>query len=275
MVREVVALLLKLHLPINNPLPSIYCSVPITQYSVPTSIFYLCSMRVIIYCILFSIIGIACTVAPSQSIITNAKNEMIRYAAIGDSYTIGESVEEGERWPNLMVAHLNENGTAIEIVANPSATGWTTQDLIDKELPVYREAKPDFATLLIGVNDWVQKVSIDKFQSNLKFIIEEMLKELPSPKRLVVITVPDFGATPTGPQYSGGRDISAGLAEFNNIIKGECQNYGLACVDIFELSQGMKDDETLVAPDGLHPSAKEYALWEELIYPVVARQLHN
>ncbi len=63
---------------------------------------------------------------------------MIRYAAIGDSYTIGEAVAEEERWPNLLVGHLREAGVEIEIVANPSVTGWTTQDLIDKELPVYR-----------------------------------------------------------------------------------------------------------------------------------------
>lgn len=219
-------------------------------------------------------IGLAGTIAPSKSINSSIQNQkMIRYAAIGDSYTIGESVEEAERWPNLMVKHLNENGIAIEIVANPSVTGWTTQDLIDKELPIFRASNPDFATLLIGVNDWVQKVPQDKFRSNMRFIIDEMLKELPSPKRLVVLTVPDFGATPAGPQYSGGRDISAGLAEFNVIIMEECKNYELACVDIFELSQDMKDDATLVAPDGLHPSAKEYVLWEELIYPVVAAQL--
>ena len=198
---------------------------------------------------------------------------MIRYAAIGDSYTIGENVEEEERWPNLMVRHLNENGIAIEIVANPSVTGWTTQDLIDKELPIFRESNADFATLLIGVNDWVQKVSEEKFRANMKFIIEEMLKKLPSPKRLVVVTIPDFGATPAGPSFSGGKDISAGLAGFNGIIMQECENYDLACVDIFELSQGMKDDASLVGSDGLHPSAKEYALWEKMIYPVVASQL--
>ncbi len=225
-------------------------------------------------CLLLSIIGFTCTIDPSKSNRAESQNKtMIRYAAIGDSYTIGENVEEEERWPNLMVRHLNENGIAIEIVANPSVTGWTTQDLIDKELPIFRESNADFATLLIGVNDWVQKVSEEKFRANMKFIIEEMLKKLPSPKRLVVVTIPDFGATPAGPAFSGGKDISAGLARFNSIIMQECENYDLACVDIFELSQEMKNDPTLVAPDGLHPSAKEYVLWEEVIYPVVASQL--
>ncbi|MBL4755549.1 MAG: SGNH/GDSL hydrolase family protein [Flavobacteriales bacterium] len=198
---------------------------------------------------------------------------MIRYAALGDSYTIGEAVAEEERWPNLLVAHLQEAGVEIKIVANPSVTGWTTQDLIDKELPIYREAEPHFATLLIGVNDWVQGFSESQFRENLAYIMDEMLKELSSHTQLVIITIPDFGATPAGPKYSKGRDITAGLAAFNAIIAEEAATRKLSVVDIFEVSQGMKDDTDLVGPDGLHPSAKEYALWEELIFPVVKKKL--
>lgn len=198
---------------------------------------------------------------------------MIRYTALGDSYTIGESVQEDERWPNLMVSHLQEAGIDIQIVANPSVTGWTTRDLIEKELPIYRDSKPHFATLLIGVNDWVQGVSRDEFRENLGYIIDAMLKELPDNNRLVIITIPDFGATPEGPKYSKGRDISAGLAEFNAIIREEAAERGLAVVDIFAVSQGMKDNPELVAADGLHPSAKEYELWEAIILPVVKEKL--
>ena len=209
----------------------------------------------------------------SKSSDTNLSKPMIRYAALGDSYTIGEAVAENERWPNLMTTHLNEAGIPIQIVANPSVTGWTTQDLIDKELPVYREANPEFATLLIGVNDWVQGVSKELFRKNIGFIMDEMLKDLASSKKLVIITIPDFGATPAGPKFSGGRDIAAGLLEFNVILTEEAHKRELSVVDIFVLSQGMKDDPELVAPDGLHPSAKEYVLWEELILPVVKAKL--
>jgi lysophospholipase L1-like esterase len=198
---------------------------------------------------------------------------MIRYAAIGDSYTIGEAVAEEERWPNLLVGDLREAGVEIEIVANPSATGWTTQDLIDKELPVYRDSDPHFATLLIGVNDWVQGFTKERFRENLAYIMDEMLKELESNNDLVVVTIPDFGATPEGPKYSKGRDISVGLSEFNEIIADEAAKRQLSVVDVFELSQDMKNNPDLVASDGLHPSAKEYSLWEELILPVVREKL--
>lgn len=217
-------------------------------------------------------LGMYCT-SPAKTSDSNTSKTMIRYAAIGDSYTIGEAVAEEERWPNLLVGHLREAGVEIEIVANPSVTGWTTQDLIDKELPVYRDSDPHFATLLIGVNDWVQEFSKERFRKNLAHIMDEMLKELESNNDLVVVTIPDFGAAPEGPKYSKGRDISVGLSEFNEIIADEAAKRQLSVVDVFELSQDMKNNPDLVASDGLHPSAKEYILWEELILPVVREKL--
>lgn len=197
----------------------------------------------------------------------------IRYAAIGDSYTIGEGVNENERWSNILVEHLKQQEIHLEIVCNPSVTGWTTQQVIDNELPVYRNSKPDFATLLIGVNDWVQDVTPEKFRENLRFIISEMQKELKNKQHLLLVTIPDFSATPEGPKYSRGRDITKGLAEFNQIIKEEAAAKNLLVADIFEISQQVQGDATLVAADGLHPSGKEYAEWEKIIFPLVKKIL--
>jgi acyl-CoA thioesterase I len=197
----------------------------------------------------------------------------IRYAAIGDSYTIGEGVNENERWSNQLVEHLKQEGIELEIVCNPSVTGWTTQQVIDNELPVYKNSKPDFATLLIGVNDWVQNVTPEKFRENLHFIISEMQKELNKKQHLLLVTIPDFSATPEGPQYSRGRDITQGLAAFNQIIIEEAAAKNLLVADIFEISQQVKGDVTLVAADGLHPSGKEYAEWEKIIFPLAKKLL--
>ncbi len=197
----------------------------------------------------------------------------IRYAAIGDSYTIGEGVKENERWPNLLVEHLKQEGIDLETVCNPSVTGWTTQQVIDNELPIYRKSKPDFATLLIGVNDWVQNVSPEKFRENLRLIVSEMQKELKNKQHLLLVTIPDFSATPEGPKYSRGRDITKGLAAFNQIIEEEAAAKNLSVADIFEISQKVKGDATLVADDDLHPSGKEYAEWEKIIFPLAKKIL--
>jgi lysophospholipase L1-like esterase len=192
----------------------------------------------------------------------------IRYVAIGDSYTIGEGASANESWPALLVQHLNKEGVTIDLVANPSRTGWTTKDVIDKELPIFRDLKPDFGTLLIGVNDWVQGVDSETFRHRFGFIVDQMLDVLGKSGRLLIVNIPDFGVTPEGPKYSRGRDISAGIAEFNRIVSDEVQKRGLRVVDLFERSKEMGNDRSLLAADGLHPSAREYAEWEKLIYPV-------
>lgn len=199
----------------------------------------------------------------------NSKTKTIKYVALGDSYTICEGASWEESWPVILTRNLNNAGIAIELVANPSVTGWTTQNLIDNELPIYDSKNPDFATLLIGVNDWVQKVESQLFHKNLNYILDFMQSKLESKKNLVLITIPDFGVTPKGANYSGGRNISEGISEFNSIVMEEAKNRGLKVVDIFPTTQKMKDNPELISGDDLHPSAVEYDLWEKLIYPVV------
>lgn len=198
---------------------------------------------------------------------TNSDSTTIRYVALGDSYTICEGASESESWPVNLVKHLSAKNIPVQLIANPSRTGWTTQDLIDRELPVFDQSNADVVTLLIGVNDWVQHVEKETFRKNLIFILDHVQAKLKKKENVLLITIPDFGVTPTGKIYSGGRDISKGIAEFNEVIKAEAAKRNLPVVDIFDLSKNMGNDPTLIAPDGLHPSAKEYAEWEKLILP--------
>jgi lysophospholipase L1-like esterase len=200
-------------------------------------------------------------------------DKKIKYLPLGDSYTICEGATTEESWPVILTKHLNDKGIGIELAGNPARTGWTTQNLIDRELPVFEETRPDFVTLLIGVNDWVQGVDSGTFHKNLNFILDKVEGGLPNKKNLVLITIPDFGVTPTGAMYSGGRNITEGIKSFNKIITDEAAKRGLECVDIFPITQQMKDNPGLTARDGLHPSAAEYAKWENLIYPVAYKVL--
>ena len=204
---------------------------------------------------------------------TNAPKEKIRYAVIGDSYSCGEGASPKESWPALMTQHLNAQGLHVDLVSNPSVTGWTTKDAIDRELPKFINSTPNFATLLIGVNDWVQGVDETTFRNRFSYLVDQMLAVLPNKKRLLVVTIPDFGVTPTGPKYSRGRNIHEGIMQFNQIVTEEARKRGLAVVDIFPLSKKMGQDKSLVAKDGLHPSAKEYAEWERIILPAALELL--
>ena len=195
-------------------------------------------------------------------------NREIRYVAVGDSYTIGEGVTPDQSWPSLLTRHLAQSGVNICLIANLSATGRTTQDVIDLALPAYEATQPTFASLLIGVNDWVQGADAEIFQRRFEFLLDRMCASLPQSDLLIVVTIPDFSATPAGAQYARGRDVSAGIIQFNTIVTAQATKRGLKVVDVFPTTQEMAHDPSLIAADGLHPSGKEYALWEALIYPV-------
>jgi len=220
-------------------------------------------MRLVIFLIFILTLMTAC----SQN------KKTMRYVALGDSYTIGTGAMEEEAWPVLLTKHLNDKELKTELIANPARNGFTTQNLIDIELPVFDTSAVDFVTVLIGVNDWVRGVSAKIYQENLKFILDHIQSKLSNKKNIILITIPDFGVTPAGKNYGSGRDISKGIEEFNNIIRSEAKKRGLACAELFEKSKEMKDDITLVANDGLHPSAKEYSIWEALIFPKVFAML--
>jgi acyl-CoA thioesterase I len=199
--------------------------------------------------------------------------EKIRYAVIGDSYSCGEGATQRESWPSLLTEHLKREGLDVDLVSNPSVTGWTTKDAIDKELPKFVNSNPTFATLLIGVNDWVQGIDETTFRNRLSYLLDSMLAVLTNKKHLLVVTIPDFGVTPTGPKYARGRNIHDGLTQFNKIVNEEAHKRGLEVVDIFPLSKKMGHDKSLVAKDGLHPSAKAYAEWEAIIFPAALELL--
>jgi acyl-CoA thioesterase I len=199
--------------------------------------------------------------------------DKIRYAVVGDSYSCGEGATPKESWPALLTQHLKSQGVDVDLVSNPSVTGWTTKDAIDKELPKFVNSNPTFATLLIGVNDWVQGVDEATFRNRFSYLLDQMLAVLPNKKRLLVVTIPDFGVTPTGPKYARGRNIHEGITQFNKIATEEAHKRGLEVVDIFPLSKKMGHDKSLVAKDGLHPSARAYAEWEKIIFPAALELL--
>jgi lysophospholipase L1-like esterase len=217
--------------------------------------------------ILLLSINQGCTANPKTVVTDTTDSTTVRYVALGDSYTICEGAKEKDSWPLNLAADLTAKKIPVALIANPSRTGWTTQDLIDRELPVFDQSNADAVTILIGVNDWVQGVDVATFRKNLKFILDHVQGKLKDKQNVLLITIPDFGVTPTGKNYSGGRDISAGISEFNDVIKEEAKARNLPLVDIFETTKEMGKDNSLVAPDGLHPSAKEYAIWEKMILP--------
>ena len=110
----------------------------------------------------------------NQSEIQKVEGE-ITYIPIGDSYTIGNGNLEEDRWPNVMVRHLNEAGIKIRIIASPAVSGYTVEDARVRELPVVKRLKPDFVTVFIGANDNFRGTSPQVYQKELSGKIFHMV----------------------------------------------------------------------------------------------------
>ncbi|MFL5685337.1 MAG: SGNH/GDSL hydrolase family protein [Chloroflexota bacterium] len=192
----------------------------------------------------------------------------MRYVALGDSYTIGTSVEREERFPELLV----RVEPRLELVANLGVDGYTTADLIRDELPALPGLAPEFITVLIGVNDVVQRVPDATYEANLVEIFDVLLAAVP-PSRIVALSIPDYTVTPAGADYGDPSARHAAIVEANSIMARQCDQRAVAFVDIFDLSLGAAGDRTLVARDGLHPSGAQYARWVDRLAPVVTRVL--
>jgi len=195
-------------------------------------------------------------------------NGPLRYVALGDSYTIGTSVEPAERWPNLLVAALDDAPLSLALVGNIAVNGYTSRDVIDLELPQLAELRPDFVTLLIGVNDVVRGVPHEAYRRNAEAILDELVARVGA-ERILVVTTPDYTVTPAGGDFGDPVRQSAGIRAFNEILTTTASSRGILVVDIHDLSLHAALDPSLVARDGLHPSGEQYALWVKRILPAV------
>lgn len=196
---------------------------------------------------------------------------VFRYLALGDSYTIGESVPEGERWPNQLAKRLEAEGIQTEVTLI-ARTGWTTDELWQGIQA--REIQPpyDLVSLLIGVNNQYRGYDIGEYRQQFGFLLKKSIEYAGGEPRLVIVlSIPDWGVTP----FASGRDakkIAAEIDEFNQVNREEAEKAGTHHVDVTPVSRQAVSDEVLIASDGLHPSGKMYAIWAEKVLPV-AREI--
>lgn len=195
--------------------------------------------------------------------------ETVRYIALGDSYTIGTSVAESESWPSQLAARMD----GVELVANLGVNGYTSRDLIERQLPDLDALEPQLVTVLIGVNDVVQGVPDAEYAANVALILDGVLEHV-SPDATVCVATPDYTLTPRGSQFGDPMEQSDRIVRVNAILAEACEQRGIRFVpDIFEISQRVIGDPSLVADDGLHPSGAQYRLWTDAIEPAVRRAL--
>lgn len=198
----------------------------------------------------------------------------LRYVALGDSYTIGTGVDPAVSWPAQLVNALAPRGARhpLELVANLGVNGCTSAELRRAQLPEFDRLRPGFVSLLIGVNDVVRGIPRIPYEASLRATFEALLGRL-APDRVVTIGIPDYTVTPHGREYGDPVQQAREVLAFNAIMAALSAEYGVRHVDVIDLSRRAATARSLVAPDGLHPSGAQYAIWVERIAPAVASLL--
>jgi acyl-CoA thioesterase I len=193
----------------------------------------------------------------------------IRYLALGDSFTIGTGTTPDKAFPALLAAKWRTAGRAVELL-NPAVNGYTTDDLIIRELPHVPVFKPTLVTLLIGANDIVRGGSDDKrYRGQLRRIYSQLRDDGVTGTSIVALPQPEWSRSPAASPYGTTEALLTRIAHFNAIAMEEAEAAGARFIDLYPLMHRQAAAEML-ATDGLHPNAEAHeewarTLWEKLI----------
>ena len=197
----------------------------------------------------------------------NTSNSIKTFLALGDSYTIGQSVADSLRWPNQLVKTLNKEETKLEAPKIIAQTGWTTDELLTAINAANIKVKYDYVSLLIGVNNQYRGRNVENFEPEfIKLLNRAIAMTNNGATRVFVLSIPDWGAMP----FAKGQDrsrITTEINAYNNSIKRICGQRNIDFFDITPISREALNNPSYVAVDGLHPSGEMYAEWVKTVTP--------
>lgn len=192
------------------------------------------------------------------------KTEQLKFLALGDSYTIGESVAEDQRWPVQLVQALKSRGKNFDFPKIIATTGWRTDDLKNAILKDNPPKNYDLVSLLIGVNNQYQGKSVESYAPEFEELLNMAIEFAGGDKsKVFVVSIPDYGFTPFGKEKQ--EKITKELNDYNRVNKEITTKKGVKYFNITEISRKGFEDPALVASDGLHPSGKMYSEWVKVI----------
>ena len=205
---------------------------------------------------------------------TGEARKNLSYLALGDSYTIGESVSEKERWPVQLASALASEGFTFDTVRIIAKTGWTTDELMQGIASQNPGEGYDVVSLLIGVNNQYRGRSVDEFKTQFTSLLDLAVEFAGGHKdHVFVVSIPDWGVTPFAAERDGEK-IAIEIDLYNAAKKDICRQKGILYIPITDISREVQSDPGLVADDGLHPSGRMYGRWvNERIEPQIVQVL--
>ncbi len=214
--------------------------------------------------ILVALLSISCGISKEK---VSSEKTTYKYLALGDSYTIGESVCEACNYPKQLTDSLNNSlskKTSVKIIAK---TGWTTTDLLTAIAAENPSKDYDLVTLLIGVNNQYQGKPFSLYEEEFVKLLD-MAIEFAKGKteNVIVLSIPDYAYTPFGQKSGKAEKITSELNRYNVYAKKIAEEKGVSFKNITPITQQGLEDPDLVASDGLHPSEKAYKQFVEMLF---------
>ena len=197
----------------------------------------------------------------------NSNQTQFSLLALGDSYTIGEGVNEDQIWPNQFIKVAYENGVDFLSPRIIAETGWKSYDLINAIESSNFEKKYDYVSLLIGVNNQFNSRPVNEFENDLDKLLIKINNLKKKSGSVLIISIPDWGSSPYGVGFDR-NEISNEINTFNNSLKSFANINDLKYVDVTEISRRAINEPNLIAIDNLHPSGIMYLEWAKKIFQV-------
>ena len=197
------------------------------------------------------ILSVLCAQAAWTATPTSSRMKTI--LVLGDSLSEGFQLKSSEAYPLLLADKLRAAGLNFQ-VTNASASGGTTEGGLQR-LPSHLKRKIDIFILELGINDAFRGVPVDRIQSNLQEIIDNVKTRNPSVRVVIAgMQLPNYGA-------------DSYVSAFGEMFNKLATNNGAALVPY--LLEGVAGDPSLNLPDGIHPNAAGQKILAENVWRVL------
>lgn len=231
-------------------------------------------MRAFSIFILLAILSFACSKKDTApEVVPTQLGAGPTYLALGDSYTIGQSVAQSDRFPAQTVALLQQENIKISEPVYLAQTGWTTANLQGAIAAANLAPQYDLVSLLIGVNDQYQGMDTAGYAIRFTQLLQTSIALAGGRKeRVFVVSIPDYSVTPFVPQGQK-QTVSREIDLFNAVNKRISESYGVSYTDITPSSREGATNKDHIANDQLHPSGLEYQKWAAMLAPKFKKAL--
>jgi acyl-CoA thioesterase I len=199
--------------------------------------------------------------APPPTASTPLVTAALRYLALGDSFTAGTGSRPADAFPVRLAERLRARGVPVTL-ENLGVNGYTTDDLIARELPRVADFAPTLVTLAIGANDLVHGSPLGRYRAQVRRILAAIVAAGVPADRVLVLPQPDWSRSPVAAGFGEPRAIAAQIEACNDALRAEATAAGARWVDLFPRMR-RQAEAGMIADDGLHPSARAYDEWAE------------